>query len=164
MKIQSFQELYLHELRDLYNAEQQITKALPKMMEAAKSSDLKQGLQRHLEETRGQIERLEQIFSALGEKPGSVKCRAMEGLVKEGDEIMESVSRGELLDAALIAAAQRVEHYEMAGYGTARNYAKILGHSEHAKLLQASLDEEGETDKKLNTLADKINPAALSAR
>lgn len=164
MKIQSFEELYMHELRDLYNAEQQITKALPKMTEAAESQKLKEGFQLHLQETKNQIQRLEQIFEELGERPGSVKCKAMEGLLKEGDEIVASVSRGEILDAALIAAAQRVEHYEMAGYGTVRNYAQILGHRKHVELLQATLDEEGATDKKLNALAETINTAAMGTR
>lgn len=164
MEITTFQELYLHELRDIYNAEQQITKALPKMIEAAQSPQVKQGFQLHLEETKGQIARLDKIFADLGEKPGSVMCKAMEGLTKEGEEIMKTVSRGEVLDAALIAAAQRVEHYEMAAYGTARTYAQVLGHSQHVSLLQANLDEEGATDKKLNAMAEKINPAAVAAR
>lgn len=164
MDIRSFPELYLHELRDIYNAEQQITRALPKMIEAATNPELRQGFEMHLEETRGQIARLEEIFADLGEKPGSVMCKAMEGLAKEGDEIISSVARGEILDAALIAAAQRVEHYEMAAYGTARTYAQVLGHASHVRLLQANLDEEGATDKKLNAMAEKINPAAVASR
>jgi ferritin-like metal-binding protein YciE len=164
MKIQSFQELYLHELQDLYNAEHQITKALPKMANAAQNPQLRAAFEEHLMQTKGQIERLERIFTALGEKPGGVMCKAMEGLAKEGDEIMKEVAAGEILDAALIAAAQRVEHYEMAGYGTARTYAHLLGHHDQEKLLQATLDEEGQTDKKLNTLAEKINNVAVGSR
>ncbi len=164
MKVVTFEELYVHELQDLYSAEKQITEALPKMAQAAESPALKKAFETHLNETEGQLERLNQIFQSLGVNPGSMTCKAMEGLVKEGEEIINSIPRGEVRDAALIAAAQRVEHYEMAGYGTVRTYAHILGHAEHKRILQQTLDEEGATDKKLNALAEQINKVAVGTR
>ena len=163
-KIKTFKELYLHELSDLFSAEHQISKALPKMAEAAESPELKQAFEGHLQETGGHLARLEQIFSMLGEKPDSTKCKAVEGLIKEGEETINSVERGEVRDAALIGAAQRVEHYEMAAYGTTRTFAHILGLHDQEKLLQETLDEEGNTNKKLTTLSEKVNPAALATK
>ena len=157
MKIDSLKELYVEELKDLYSAENQLLKALPKMAKAATSPALKKGFEKHLEETKGQVERLEQIFKALDESPKGKKCKAMEGLVEEGKEVMEEDAEPEVMDAALIAAAQRVEHYEIAGYGCVRTYAQLLGETQAAKLLQQTLDEEGKTDQALTKLAEKIN-------
>ncbi len=164
MPIKSFQDLYTHELKDLYSAEKQITEALPKMAKAAESSELRQAFEAHLQETEVQIERLRQIFSLLDVNPGSTKCKAMEGLVAEGDDMIKSIPKGEIRDAALIAAAQRVEHYEMAGYGTVRTYAQILGFEDHRDLLQQTLDEEGATDDKLNALAERLNKVAVAQK
>jgi ferritin-like metal-binding protein YciE len=154
MEMQDLQDLFIDQLRDLYNAEKQLVKALPKMAKKASDESLKQAFSTHLEETKGHVERLEQIFDQLGKRPSGKTCKAMKGLVEEGEEAMEEDAASEVLDAALIAAAQRVEHYEIAGYGTVRSYAKLLGNSQAAKLLQQTLDEEGETDKKLTQLAE----------
>ena len=153
MELNSLQDLFIHDLKDLYNAEVQLTKALPKMAKAATEPALKQAFQTHLVETEEQIERLEQIFEELDESPKGKKCKAMEGLIEEGKELMEEDAEPEVLDAGLIGAAQKVEHYEIAGYGTVRTYAEMLGNDQAARLLQQTLDEEGMTDKKLNALA-----------
>jgi len=153
MELNSLQDLFIHDLKDLYNAEVQLTKALPKMAKAATEPALKQAFQTHLAETEEQIERLEQIFEELDESPKGKKCKAMEGLIEEGKELMEEDAEPEVLDAGLIGAAQKVEHYEIAGYGTVRTYAEMLGNDQAARLLQQTLDEEGMTDKKLNALA-----------
>lgn len=154
----SLKELYLDELRDLYSAENQLLKALPKMAKAASSDELRQGFEDHLEQTQEHVSRLEEIFERLGEKPTGKKCVGMEGLIKEGSEIIEEEDfEGEVLDAALIGAAQRVEHYEMAAYGTVRDFAKLLGNDEDVSLLQETLDEEKETDQKLTDLSHQIN-------
>ena len=163
MKMESLQELYINELKDLYSAEKQILKALPKMAKAASSDELRQAFEEHLEETEGQVERLEQIFAELEASPRGKKCVGMEGLIEEGKELMEEDAEPEVLDAGLIAAAQHVEHYEMAGYGCARTYAALLGYKDAAKLLQESLDEEGAADKKLTALAQSINVEAQKA-
>jgi ferritin-like metal-binding protein YciE len=161
MKENAVKELYIDELRDIYNAENQLTKALPKMAKAATSDELRAGFEEHLEQTKGHVERLEQIFQELGEKPTGKKCKGMEGLVEEGDEmIKEAELEGEALDAGLISAAQRVEHYEIAAYGCVRTYANLLGESDAAKLLEQTLKEEKETDQKLTKLAEKINVEA----
>jgi ferritin-like metal-binding protein YciE len=157
MKINSLQDLYVEQLRDLYDAENQLIKALPKMAEAASSDDLRQGSEDHLEQTRGHVQRLETIFAKLGEKPKREKCKGMEGLVKEGSEVLEEDMDENVKDAAIIAAAQRVEHYEIAGYGTVRTFANLLGDREAALLLQPTLDEEKETDQQLSELAEDIN-------
>ena len=154
MEMQDLQDLFIDQLRDLYNAEKQLVKALPKMAKKASDEELKQAFATHLEETKGHVDRLEQIFEKLGKRPSGKTCKAMKGLVEEGQEAMEEDATPEVLDAALIAAAQRVEHYEMAGYGTVRSYAKLLGNNEAAKLLQQTLDEEGNADKKLTKLAE----------
>jgi len=157
MKSKTFQDLLELELKDLYSAEKQITKALPKMAKAATNEELKQAFESHLEETEGQIERLETILKQLDISFARVeKCKAMEGLIEEGKEIMEEGLEPEVLDAALICAAQKVEHYEIAGYGCARTFAQQLGHSDIADLLQETLDEEGQTDKKLNDIAENV--------
>ena len=156
MALDSLHDLYVEELRDLYNAENQLLKALPKMARAASDESLRAAFEEHLEVTRGQVDRLDRIFKKLGEKPTGKKCVAMEGLIKEGKEMMEEDAEPAVLDAALIAAAQKVEHYEIAGYGTVRTYARMLGYEEAADLLQETLDEEGETDQKLTDLAESV--------
>ena len=157
-------ELYIDELKDLYNAENRLVKALPKMAKAASSEKLKQGFEEHLEQTRGHVERLEEIFQSLDEGPKGKKCAGMEGLVKEGSEVMDEDFDGAVMDAALIGAAQRVEHYEIAAYGTVSEFARILGKSEHVSLLEETLQEEKETDEKLTVLAKEINPQANESR
>ena len=160
MKINSFHDLYIEQLRDLYDAEQQLIKALPKMAEASTSNELRQGFEHHLQQTRGHAERLETIFEGLGQKAKGEKCKGMDGLIKEGSEFLDEDLNESVRDAALIAAAQRVEHYEIAGYGTARTFANLLGEQEAASLLQQTLQEEKETDTKLNQLAEAINVEA----
>jgi ferritin-like metal-binding protein YciE len=157
MKTNSLQELYVEQLRDLYDAENQIIKALPKMIEAAQSEELHDALNEHLEVTKQQASRLETIFEKLGESEKGEKCKGMEGVLKEGSELLKNVGAESVKDAAIIAGAQRVEHYEMAGYGTARNYASLLGDEEAAELLQKTLDEEKEADEKLTQLSEQIN-------
>jgi len=166
MLMENLRDLYIHELKDLYSAENQLLKALPKMAEAASTPELKDAFTTHLEQTRGHVGRIEQIFEELGRGPGGEKCEAMEGLIKEGESIIKENAPAAVKDAALIAAAQRVEHYEIAGYGTVRTYAQQLGDDAAAKLLQQTLDEEGEADKLLNNLAlsgGHINEMAQSA-
>jgi ferritin-like metal-binding protein YciE len=158
--VESLNELLVEQLRDLYDAENQLIKALPKMAEGSNSDELRQGFEEHLEQTKGHAQRIEQIFEQLGEKVKGKKCKAMEGLVKEGAETLEEDMNEDVKDAALIAAAQRVEHYEIAGYGTARTYANLLGEDEAASLLEQTLAEEKETDAKLTQLAEGINVAA----
>jgi ferritin-like metal-binding protein YciE len=163
MPNEGLKQLYIDELKDIYNAETQLVKALPKMAKAASSEELRSGFEEHLEQTKGHVQRLEQIFESLGESPKGKKCAGMEGLVKEGGEVMEEDFDGAVMDAALIGAAQRVEHYEIAAYGTAREFANILGESAHASLLQETLNEEKETNEKLTQLAKQINPQANQA-
>jgi ferritin-like metal-binding protein YciE len=160
VEINSLRELYVDQLRDLYDAENQLIKALPKMAKGATSDELREGIEEHLEQTRNQAQRLEQIFERLGEKPKGEKCKGMEGVIKEGSETLEKDMDDDTKDAAIIAAAQRVEHYEIAGYGTARTYANLLGESEAAELLEETLEEEKETDQKLTQLAEEINVEA----
>jgi ferritin-like metal-binding protein YciE len=156
-KITTLHELFIEQLRDLYSAENQLTRALPEMAEAAYDLTLRQGFETHLQETRGHVQRLEQIFQQLDEKPTGKTCAAMEGLIKEGKETINEDATPEVKDAALIAAAQRVEHYEIAGYGTVRTYADLMGHAEASALLQATLDEEAATDVKLTEAAESLN-------
>ena len=157
-------ELLQEELKDLYNAENQIIKALPKMAKAASSPELRRAFERHLEETRRQVERLDQIGEELEMKMSGKKCKGMEGLLAEGRELMEEDLEQDALDAGLIGAAQKVEHYEIAAYGTARTHASLLGYNKVARLLQQTLDEEGNTDKKLTALAESvINVEALQS-
>ena len=164
MKSNGLRDLYIDELKDLYSAENQLVKALPKMAKAASSEELRQGFEKHLEQTRGQVQRLEQIFASLEENPKGKKCAGMEGLVKEGSEMIEEDFEGAVMDAGLIGAAQRVEHYEIAAYGTASEFARILGEDEHASLLEQTLEEEKETDEKLSELASEINSQANEAQ
>ena len=161
MELATLQELYVHELKDLYSAENQLIKALPKMEEAANNAQLAAGFREHLKQTKEHVERLEQILSGHKQSTRGARCKGMEGIVAEGAEMIEEEADKEVKDAGLISAAQRVEHYEIAGYGTVRTYAELLGDKEGAKLLQKTLQEEEETDKKLTTLAkSSINVAA----
>ena len=158
------EELLVDELKDIYSAENQMVKALPKMVKAASSPELKRAFERHLEETRRQIERLDQVGQALEIKLTGKKCKGMEGLLEEGKEIMEEDLDENALDAGLIGAAQKAEHYEIAAYGTARTHASLLGYNKIARLLQQTLNEEGATDKKLTQLAENIiNVEAVEA-
>jgi ferritin-like metal-binding protein YciE len=161
--IKSLRDLLVDELRDLHHAENQLVKALPKMAKAASHDELKEGFQEHLEQTRGHVDRLDRCFKILGEKAKGKTCHAMQGLVEEGKEAIEEDAPDAIKDAKLIGAAQRVEHYEIAAYGTARSFAQTLGETKVADLLQETLDEEGETDKKLTALAETINEEANSA-
>lgn len=160
MSVDSMEKLFVNELKDLYSAEKQITRALPKMAKASTSEDLREAFQSHLEETKGQIERLDRVFEILGKTAGGKTCQGMKGLLEEGQEVMEEAEEGELRDAAMIAAAQRVEHYEIAAYGTVRTLAQMMGQKEIAQLLQETLDEEGNTDKKLTKIAMSVNKEA----
>lgn len=160
MPNEGLRELYVDELKDLYSAENQLVKALPKMAKAASSDELRQGFEDHLEQTKGHVQRLEKIFESLDENPKGKKCMGMEGLIKEGSEVMGEDFEGALMDAALIGAAQRVEHYEIAAYGTVVEFANVLGESEQASLLKETLDEEKETDEKLTEAAKEINQQA----
>ncbi|HZR65909.1 MAG TPA: ferritin-like domain-containing protein [Terriglobales bacterium] len=163
MAIESLKDLFVDELRDLYDAENQLIKALPKMAEASSSEELREAFEEHLEQTKGHAQRLETIFESLGQKAKAKKCKGMEGLIKEGSEVIDEDMDPDVKDAALIGAAQRVEHYEIAGYGTARTFASQLGQEEAASLLQETLDEEKETDARLNDLASEINVEAEEA-
>ena len=162
MKLDTLQKLYTEELRDLYNAENQLLKALPKMAKAASSEELKDAFEKHLEQTKGHVERLEQVFEELDERPKGKTCRAMKGLIQEGSELLEQDGDESVRDAGIIVAAQKVEHYEIAGYGSARTFAHLLGQNKAAELLQNTLDEESETDELLTRLAESvINPEAV---
>jgi ferritin-like metal-binding protein YciE len=163
MKLESLQDLFVDSLKDLYSAETQITKALPKVIKTASTPELQEALQNHLEETEGQIDRLEKIFQRLGEKPTGKKCKAMEGLVAENKEMMGEDAEPEVMDAGLIVGCQKIEHYEIAGYGAMITFAKILGDNESAKLLQQTLAEEEKADKKLTEVAENtINVQAVA--
>jgi ferritin-like metal-binding protein YciE len=161
MKLESLDDVLEAELKDIYSAEKQLVEALPSIADAATSTELKSAVTEHLEETRGHVRRLEEVFQAIGVKPESEHCDGMEGLISEGNEIAEADGDGDARDAALIAAAQRVEHYEIAAYGTARTIAKQLGHDDAAKLLGETLDEESAADEKLTEIAtNQVNAAA----
>jgi ferritin-like metal-binding protein YciE len=163
MKLSTLRDLLLEELRDLHSAESQLVKALPRMAKAATSEALSEAITAHLEETKGQIERLDQVFEMLGAAPGRKKCKAMEGLIEEGKEVIAEDADPAVHDAALIASAQRVEHYEIAVYGCARTFARILGEEDVAELLQQSLDEEAAADEKLTSIAmSGINQTAAA--
>jgi len=152
----TLKDLYVEQLKDIYSAENQITKALPKMAKAASSEALTAAFEEHLQQTQGQVERLQKIFKLLNESPTGKKCHGMEGLLEEGSEAIKEFE-GDVLDAALISAAQRVEHYEMAAYGTVRTYAELLDEPKHVSLLAETLQEEKDTDQKLTKLSKKIN-------
>lgn len=163
-KVSSLHDLFLEELKDLFDAENQLTRALPKMAKAATSPELKAAFQEHLEVTKQQVERLTQVFEELGKPAKGKKCEAMKGLITEGQDLIKEDISPEVLDAGLIGAAQKVEHYEMAGYGTVRTMADVLGHKEAARLLDQTLKEEGEADKKLTMIAKKfVNSRAMRA-
>jgi len=160
-RLDSLDDLLVDHLKDLYDAEQRLTAALPKMSAAANSSALKSAFDSHLKETKNQVTRLEKAFQALGQKPQAVTCQAMQGLIAEGQEAIDASGNPDVKDAALIAAAQRVEHYEIAGYGCARTFAQQLKKTEVVRLLQETLDEEAAADKKLSALAENsVNPHA----
>ena len=162
MKLDTLEKLYVDELRDIYNAENQLLKALPKMAKGASSADLKNAFETHLRQTESHVERLEQIFADLDESPKGKTCHAMKGLIEEGSEILKEEGEESVLDAGIIVAAQKVEHYEMAAYGSARTFARLLGQEKAAELLQSTLDEESETNESLNQLAENmVNPEAL---
>jgi ferritin-like metal-binding protein YciE len=163
MADESLQDIYVEQLKDLWSAENQLLRALPKMAKGAASPNLRSAFEEHEVETRVHVERLDRIFQQLGEKGSGHKCKGMEGLIAEGDEVLEEHDASVVRDAALIAAAQRVEHYEIAGYGTVRTMANMLGLGDQAELLQKTLDEEGNTDKKLTSLAETVvNVQAVS--
>lgn len=159
-KIETLRDLLIDELKDLYHAEQQLVKALPKMAKAASNEDLKNAFDEHLTQTQGHVDRLEQVFDLLEVPAKGKKCKAMEGLISEGEEKIDEDATPTLKDAALICAAQKVEHYEIAGYGTVRTFADTLGYGDVASILQETLDEEGEADKMLTSIASSINVEA----
>ncbi|GGA80583.1 YciE/YciF family protein [Edaphobacter acidisoli] len=163
MSVQTIDDLMVDELRDLYSAEKQITKALPKMAKAASSDDLRQAFESHLEETHSHVARLETIFESLGKDTKGKTCDGMKGILSEGSDLIGEIDKGEVLDAGLIAAAQRVEHYEMAGYGSVRAIAELLGRAQVVDLLQATLDEEKAADKKLTQISIAVNTQAQRA-
>ena len=163
MKLENLEQLFLQELRDLYDMEDQIIEALPKMIEASHYNELKSALQEHLQVTRQQKQRLEQVFNILGEDAGGETCKGMKGIIKEGDDMASQGGDEATVDAGVISAAQRVEHYEMAGYGTVRTYPDLLGQQQIAKLLQQTLDEEKRADEKLTEIARSVNVQAKAA-
>jgi ferritin-like metal-binding protein YciE len=160
MEHNALKDLYIDELKDLYDAENRLVKALPKMAKASTSDELRSGIEHHLEQTRGHVDRLKEIFDSLDEKPSGKKCAGMMGILKEGDELLDEDYEGEVLDAGIISAAQRVEHYEIAAYGTVRTWADLLGENEASGLLEKTLEEEKDTERKLTELAEKINVEA----
>ncbi len=162
MKLETLKTLYIDELRDLYNAENQLVKALPKMAKAASSEELQDAFEKHLEQTKSHVDRLEEVFEEIGEKPKGKTCKAMKGLIDEGSEILKEDGEESVIDAGIIVAAQKVEHYEIASYGSVRTFAQLLGKDRSADLLQRTLDEESEANEVLNKLAeDIVNPEAL---
>ena len=160
MEHNALMELYVDELKDLYDAESRLVKALPKVAKSATSEKLRSAVEEHLEQTKGHVDRLKEIFDNLGEKATGKKCAGMMGILKEGEELMDEDFEGEVMDAALISAAQRVEHYEIAAYGCVRTWAELLGENEASSLLEKTLEEEKETDEKLTQLAEEINVQA----
>jgi ferritin-like metal-binding protein YciE len=163
MSLDTLEKLYISELRDLYSAENQLLKALPKMAKGASSPELKDAFEKHLEQTKGHVERLEELFEQRDESPKGKPCKAMKGLIEEGSEILKEEGEDSVLDAGMIVAAQKVEHYEIASYGSVRTFANLLGKEDEAELLQATLDEERETNEILNQLAETVvNPEAVT--
>lgn len=156
MKVKNLEELFLDEIRDLYDAEKQLVRALPKMAKAASDEELQEAITEHLAQTKEQVSRLEQVFELVGQKARGKACKGMKGLIEEGQEVMDEDMEEVLHDMALIGAAQRVEHYEMAGYGTARTFAQSLGLQEAVSLLQTTLEEEGEADKLLTSISERL--------
>ena len=163
MQMQDLQDLYVHKLQDIYSAEQQGLQAMQRSLGMIQTPELQQGMQRHIGQTQQQIGRLEQILQKLGEQPGGVECKGMKGLIKEAQEIMQEDASPEVMEAGLIAAQQAMEHYEIAGYGTARTYAQLLGDQEAVQLLEQTLNEEKMTDEQLTQIAGRINVEAMNA-
>ena len=161
-KLETLEELLVHELKDLYSAETQLLKALPKMAKAATDETLKNGFETHLEETKEHVARLERVFESLGESPKGKTCKAMKGLIEEGNETIAEKASDDVKDAALIVAAQKIEHYEIAGYGSSRAFAELLGREDVVELLEETLEEEKATDEKLNEAAASINVEAIT--
>lgn len=162
MRIETMDDLFIEQIQDLYDAEERLVKALPKMAEACTSSELRNAFEEHLQQTRGHVQRLEQVFSEVGKKAGGETCEAMKGLIEEGEDIIDDIKQSPLRDAGLIAAANRVEHYEMAGYGTARTMAQALGLTRSATLLEQTLEEEKQADAKLTRIAEqRVNQEAI---
>lgn len=162
MAVHTLEEFFVDRLKDIYDAEKRILRALPKMAKAATSADLASSFEAHLAQTEGHVERLEEVFERLDRQPGRKACHGIMGILEEGEEMMQKEAPGSVRDAGLIAAAQDVEHYEMCSYGCLRTWAELLGHDEEARILQQTLNEEGETDKKLTKLAATINRDALA--
>ena len=162
MKDNTLRELFIDELRDLYDAESRLVKALPKMAKASNSDELRSGIEHHLQQTKQHVERLKEVLTSLDEKPSGKKCPGMIGILQEGEELMDEDYDGSVMDAALISAAQRVEHYEIAAYGCVHTWAQELGEENAAELLEKTLNEEKETDAKLSELAEQINASANS--
>jgi ferritin-like metal-binding protein YciE len=163
MKVESIEDLFLDELKDLYSAEKQITKALPKLVKAASTQDLSEAFDSHLQETKGHVERLEEIFQKLGKKGAGKTCEGMKGVLEEGSEVIQEIEKGPIRDAGLIAAAQRVEHYEIAGYGSVRSFAELLGKTDIVELLEETLQEEKAADEKLTKISESVNQEAQTA-
>jgi ferritin-like metal-binding protein YciE len=163
MKVESIEDLFLDELKDLYSAEKQITKALPKLVKAASTQELSAAFDSHLQETKGHVERLEEIFQTLGKKGTGKTCDGMKGVLEEGSEIIQEIEKGPIRDAGLIAAAQRVEHYEIAGYGSVRSFAQLLGKQDIVELLEETLQEEKAADEKLTKISESVNQEAQTA-
>lgn len=163
MDVHNLRELFIEQLRDLYDGERQIVDHLPKMIEKATHLELKTALQNHLSETERQIQRLDQIFAGIGENPKGETCKGMKGVLKEGEDLLDKTEHSGVIDAGIISSAQRVEHYEIAGYGTVRNYARLLGFEEYGRVLQQIMDEEKEADRVLTQLAESINVEARAA-
>ena len=163
MKVESIEDLFLDELKDLYSAEKQITKALPKLVKAASDQRLSAAFDSHLQETKGHVERLEEIFQKLGKKGTGKTCEGMKGVLEEGAEVVQEIEKGPIRDAGLIAAAQRVEHYEIAGYGSVRSFAELLGKTDIVELLEQTLDEEKAADEKLTKISESVNQEAQTA-
>lgn len=161
--LETLHDLFVHELKDLYSAENQLIKALPKMSQAAQSPELKRAFDTHLRETKEQVRRLERVFKALGEKPGGKTCKAMEGLVEEGEELLEEDADPDVMDAALIVTAQKVEHYEIASYGSVCTFGRVLGYDQATEILKETMAEEERTDKLLTGIAEKLNVQANTA-
>ncbi|HEY5253353.1 MAG TPA: ferritin-like domain-containing protein [Acidobacteriaceae bacterium] len=163
MKVESIEDLLLDELKDLYSAEKQITKALPKLVKAASTQELSAAFDSHLQETKGHVERLEEIFQKLGKKGTGKTCEGMKGVLEEGSEVIQEIEKGPIRDAGLISAAQRVEHYEIAGYGSVRSFAELLGKQDIVELLEQTLDEEKAADEKLTKISESVNQEAQTA-
>lgn len=160
MSVETLEELFIDELKDLYSAEKQIVRSLPKLAKAASTQELQEALLDHLEETKGQVERLDQIAEIVGKRLTGKTCAGMKGVLEEGSEVLDEIEKGKVRDAALIGASQRVEHYEMAGYGTARDFAKLLGLNDVVELLEETLEEEKAADKKLTAISKSVNKQA----